>query len=37
MYPPAFYILALAIIGLMVAVPQLIASLKRWHTTNVRK
>jgi hypothetical protein len=34
MYPPQFYILALAIIGLMVAISQLITSLKRWHTTN---
>jgi len=29
MYPPQFYILALAIIGLAIAIPQLISSLKR--------
>jgi hypothetical protein len=34
MYPIQFYIFALCIIGLLIAVPQLIASLKRRHTND---
>lgn len=34
MYPPQFYILTLCIIGLLIAVPQLIASFKRWNSAH---
>lgn len=37
MYPPQFYILAIAIIVLFVAIPQLVKSLKTWHTDQNRK
>ena len=37
MYPPQFYILAIALIVLGVAIPNLISSLKRRHTNQDRK